>query len=133
MRRIDVDVTDQVSHEKCATRHNPPRSQHPRGADPAAMTSGVSGASPTDTWRSVGLVRVGGDSCRSSGETGVMQLRSVDDLRSIYRQPGRGPVDKVIHRLDPHCAEFLAKSPFFVLSTANADGVCDASPKGGPA
>lgn len=62
-----------------------------------------------------------------------MRLGSVDDLRAIYRPPGRGPVDKVIHRLDQHCADFLAKSPFFVLSSADADGVCDGSPKGGPA
>ena len=61
-----------------------------------------------------------------------MRLESVDDLRAVYRPPGRGPIDKVIHRLDQHCVEFLAKSPFFVLSTANADGVCDGSPKGGP-
>ena len=61
-----------------------------------------------------------------------MRLESVDDLRAVYRPPGRGPVDKVIHRLDEHCVEFLAKSPFFVLSTANAEGVCDGSPKGGP-
>ena len=61
-----------------------------------------------------------------------MRLESVDDLRAVYRPPGRGPIDKVIHRLDEHCVEFLAKSPFFVLSTANADGVCDGSPKGGP-
>jgi uncharacterized protein len=65
-------------------------------------------------------------------ETGGMRLDTVDDLRSIYRPPGRGPVDKVINRLDRHCADFLAKSAFFVLSTANAEGVCDASPKGGP-
>lgn len=61
-----------------------------------------------------------------------MTLGSVNDLRSIYRQPRRGPVDKVIDRLDGHCADFLSKSPFFVLSSANADGVCDGSPKGGP-
>lgn len=61
-----------------------------------------------------------------------MRLSSVDDLRTVYRQPSRGPIDKVIHRLDEHCADFLAKSPFFVLSTANAEGVCDGSPKGGP-
>ena len=61
-----------------------------------------------------------------------MRLESVDDLRTIYRPPARGPIDKVIHRLDAHCADFLAKSPFFVLSTADADGVCDGSPKGGP-
>jgi PPOX class probable FMN-dependent enzyme len=61
-----------------------------------------------------------------------MRLESVDDLRAIYRPPARGPIDKVIHRLDAHCVDFLAKSPFFVLSTADADGVCDGSPKGGP-
>jgi uncharacterized protein len=61
-----------------------------------------------------------------------MRMASVDDLRNVYRLPGRGPIDKVIHHLDEHCAEFLSKSPFFVLSTANADGVCDGSPKGGP-
>ncbi len=60
-----------------------------------------------------------------------MQLTTVEDLRSIYRPPGRAPVDKVIDRLDEHCVEFIAKSPFFVLSTADADGVCDGSPKGG--
>lgn len=60
-----------------------------------------------------------------------MQLTTVEDLRSIYRPPGRGPVDKVIDRLDEHCVDFIAKSPFFVLSTADADGVCDGSPKGG--
>lgn len=61
-----------------------------------------------------------------------MRLGSVEDLRGIYRQPGQGAVDKVIHRLDSHSEDFLAKSPFFVLCTSNADGVCDASPKGGP-
>src|SRR5204863_8444713 len=50
-------------------------------------------------------------------ETSEMRLASVDDLRSIYRPPGRGPVDKVIDRLDNHCRDFIAKSPFFVLST----------------
>jgi PPOX class probable FMN-dependent enzyme len=59
-------------------------------------------------------------------------LQSVDDLRSIYRPPRRGPVDKVIHALDHHCVDFLARSPFFVLSSASAEGVCDGSPKGGP-
>jgi PPOX class probable FMN-dependent enzyme len=61
-----------------------------------------------------------------------MRLESVDDLRSVYRMPAKGPVAKVIQVLDHHCADFLAKSPFFVLSTADADGVCDGSPKGGP-
>ena len=61
-----------------------------------------------------------------------MELTSEADLRTVYRHPRGGPVDKVIHALDEHCVDFLAKSPFFVLSTADADGVCDGSPKGGP-
>lgn len=62
-----------------------------------------------------------------------MRLETVDDLRAVYRPPGRNPVDKVIHHLDAHCVEFLSTSSFFVLSSADRDGVCDASPKGGEA
>jgi hypothetical protein len=69
----------------------------------------------------------------SAGKTGPMRLTSVEALRGIYRRPVGSPVDKVIHRLDAHCVDFVAKSPFFVLSSADADGVCDGSPKGGPA
>lgn len=60
-----------------------------------------------------------------------MTLRTADDLRTVYRHASGGAVDKVIHALDDHCRDFLAVSPFFVLSTANGDGVCDGSPKGG--
>ena len=61
-----------------------------------------------------------------------MELTTADDLRTVYRRPEGGPVDKVIPTLDHHCVEFLGRSPFFVLSTADGDGVCDGSPKGGP-
>lgn len=60
-----------------------------------------------------------------------MSLTTVEDLRTIYRPPGRAPVEKVIHRIDEHCVDFIAKSPFLVLSTASAAGVCDGSPRGG--
>ncbi len=59
------------------------------------------------------------------------ELRTADDLRTRYRPASGGAMDKVIDRLDHHCVEFLAASPFMVLSTASADGVCDGSPKGG--
>lgn len=59
------------------------------------------------------------------------ELRSTDALRTRYRAASGGAVDKVIERLDHHCVEFLAASPFMVLSSADADGVCDGSPKGG--
>ena len=60
-----------------------------------------------------------------------MALTSRDDLRTIYREAKGGAVDKVIHELDHHCVNFLAKSPFMVLSTADENGVVDGSPKGG--
>jgi PPOX class probable FMN-dependent enzyme len=60
-----------------------------------------------------------------------MNLTSTEDLREIYRPARGGAVDKVIDHLDSHCVDFLAKSPLFVLSTADAAGVCDGSPKGG--
>ena len=60
-----------------------------------------------------------------------MALTSRDDLRTIYREARGGAVDKVIHKLDEHCVDFLARSPFMVLSTADADGRVDGSPKGG--
>jgi PPOX class probable FMN-dependent enzyme len=60
-----------------------------------------------------------------------MTIESVDDLRQIYRPAAGGAVAKVIGALDEHCRDFLAKSPFFVLSTADGDGRCDGSPKGG--
>ena len=60
-----------------------------------------------------------------------MTIESVDDLRQIYRPASGGAVAKVIGVLDEHCRDFLAKSPFFVLSTADGDGRCDGSPKGG--
>lgn len=60
-----------------------------------------------------------------------MTIDSVDGLREIYRPAAGGAVHKVISTLDEHCRDFLAKSPFFVLSTADGNGRCDGSPKGG--
>ncbi|MFK8025553.1 MAG: MSMEG_1061 family FMN-dependent PPOX-type flavoprotein [Ilumatobacter sp.] len=60
-----------------------------------------------------------------------MSIESVDDLREIYR-PASGPAaTKVIQALDDHCRDFLARSPFFVLSSSDGEGRCDGSPKGG--
>ncbi len=62
-----------------------------------------------------------------------MGIETAATLREIYRPASGGAVAKVIGELDQHCREFLSKSPFFVLSSADGDGVCDASPKGGTA
>ena len=48
-----------------------------------------------------------------------------------YRAPGQRVLDKVIHRIDRHCAAFIALSPFATLATASPDGEPDVSPRGG--
>ncbi len=48
-----------------------------------------------------------------------------------YRQPSQRVLDKVIHRIDEHCAAFVRLSPFAVLSTASPDGEPEVSPRGG--
>jgi PPOX class probable FMN-dependent enzyme len=50
-----------------------------------------------------------------------------------YRVPNQRVLDKVIHRIDEHCAAFVRLSPFAVLSTASADGEPEVSPRGGDA
>ena len=48
-----------------------------------------------------------------------------------YRAPGQRVLDKVIHRIDQHCAAFIRLSPFATLATASPDGDPDVSPRGG--
>jgi uncharacterized protein len=57
----------------------------------------------------------------------------VDDAEVLerYRDPSQRVLDKVIHRIDEHCAAFVRLSPFAVLSTASADGEPEVSPRGG--
>jgi PPOX class probable FMN-dependent enzyme len=58
---------------------------------------------------------------------------SVTALREIYRAPAQRSLDKEVDRLDAHCRDFIAHSPFVVLASADSLGHVDASPKGGPA
>lgn len=54
------------------------------------------------------------------------------NLTELYPPPAGISTTKQIDRLDRHCRDFIALSPFVVLATAGADGSCDASPRGGP-
>jgi PPOX class probable FMN-dependent enzyme len=54
----------------------------------------------------------------------------MDALRDLYPQPSPLAVAKQLDRLDPHARAFIARSPFLVMATADADGHCDASPRG---
>jgi PPOX class probable FMN-dependent enzyme len=53
------------------------------------------------------------------------------DVLAGYRTPSQLVQDKVIDRVDRHCAQFIGHSPFAVLSTAGAEGWPDVSPRGG--
>ena len=45
--------------------------------------------------------------------------------------PSSGAATKVVDHLNDYVRQFIAHAPFVVMATANADGQCDASPKGG--
>lgn len=55
-----------------------------------------------------------------------MEIKSIisteEELRKILGQPSERALKKVISSLDHHCVDFLSKSPFLVLSTANKLG-----------
>ena len=59
-------------------------------------------------------------------------ITSVEELRRIYRPPAGPALRKQIDHIDEHCAAFIAHSPFVIVSTTDAEGRCDVSPKGGP-
>jgi uncharacterized protein len=60
-------------------------------------------------------------------------IGSMDELRDLLGWPAGRAVTKERTRLLPADREWLATSPFCVLATCDADGNCDASPKGDPA
>ena len=60
-----------------------------------------------------------------------MNVQSLDELRQLYAQPQPRAVKKQIPLLDRHCRDFIALSPFLVMSTADERYELDASPRGG--
>ena len=51
-------------------------------------------------------------------------------LREHYGSVSRPAALKELSRLDQHCRAFIARSPFLVMATSDAEGRSDASPKG---
>lgn len=51
--------------------------------------------------------------------------------QETFGTPSDGARDKVVDHLSPYVAQFIRDAPFAVLATADGDGRCDASPKGG--
>ncbi len=60
-----------------------------------------------------------------------MTITTLEALRALYAPARERSVQKEIPQLDPHCAHFIALSPFVVVASAGTDGAMDASPRGG--
>jgi PPOX class probable FMN-dependent enzyme len=60
-------------------------------------------------------------------------VTTIDQLRSLYREPSELVQNKKGDRIDGAAARFVADSTFLCLATADDAGNCDVSPRGGPA
>jgi PPOX class probable FMN-dependent enzyme len=60
-------------------------------------------------------------------------LATADDVAALYGPPVEAVENKIIDYLDGHCRDFIARSPFVLVATADERGSCDVSPKGGAA
>ena len=58
------------------------------------------------------------------------EIRDSEALRAQLGEPSDLVRRKKLRRLDAHCRRFVELAPFLVLSTADAEGGCDASPRG---
>ncbi len=57
-------------------------------------------------------------------------ITTEEELRELIGFPSELVKKKVISELDHHCQNFIAKSPFLTISTADENGFCDVSPRG---
>jgi PPOX class probable FMN-dependent enzyme len=62
----------------------------------------------------------------------MARITTVEQLTSMYRAPAERVRTKKRDRLDDGLGAVLAASPFVLLGTADANGRCDVSPRGGP-
>ena len=61
-----------------------------------------------------------------------MDINDLSDLEGLYGETSERARHKVRPALDVHCRNFIALSPFLLISSASADGRADISPKGDP-
>ncbi len=61
-----------------------------------------------------------------------MGIASQAELRETYREPAPRAQQKVLDHIDRNARDFIALSPFCVISSLGADGRQDTSPRGDP-
>jgi PPOX class probable FMN-dependent enzyme, DR_2398 family len=60
------------------------------------------------------------------------RVETLDQLTALFRAPGGRAVDKQLDHINDGMADFIGRSPFLVLATADGRGSVDATPRGGP-
>jgi PPOX class probable FMN-dependent enzyme len=59
------------------------------------------------------------------------QVSRIENLREALGGAHELAANKVKNHLEPYVQAFIENAPFAIMSSADADGNCDASPKGG--
>ncbi|WP_084550759.1 pyridoxamine 5'-phosphate oxidase family protein [Actinomadura rifamycini] len=67
-----------------------------------------------------------------AGASGYVEVGSAEELREMLGAPMRRAIDKERTALHAWDRAWLARSPFCLISTSDAAGNCDVSPKGDP-
>ena len=60
------------------------------------------------------------------------QVETVSELASLFGEPTVLAKKKNLDHIDEHARAFIGRSPFIIISTSDADGWPDASPRGDP-
>ena len=61
------------------------------------------------------------------------RIETETELRELIGQPAATVCAKVTDRLNPLTRQYIERSPFLCIATADAAGDCDLSPRGDPA
>jgi len=59
-------------------------------------------------------------------------IESRDEVMKILGSPTESQANKCIDHIDEACRTWIERTPFLIISTSNADGVMDVSPRGDP-
>jgi uncharacterized protein len=59
-------------------------------------------------------------------------LSDASELRPLYRDPSSMVLEKQIDWIDPHCRDFIARSPLVMLGSIHPGRGLDVSPRGDP-
>jgi uncharacterized protein len=81
----------------------------------------------------MGMEKVAGDA-KHTGTPEVFgnPITTIERLREILPPPYKVTTEKIQYRFDHHCRTYISLTPWVMVATADAEGNCDASPRGGP-